>query len=81
MVLNLYLYSYGDDKHFYFTFGSFKELTGYEYNTKSLVAYFCPICGCSIVWNGFGKIGVNARLLDGVKLETLKPTFFDGKSL
>jgi len=58
-------------------------LTSYEFNTKIAKHRFCRVCGV----HGFytprsdpDKIDVNARCLDGVDVDALTVTRFDGRN-
>ena len=52
-----------------------------EMQKGDVTHYFCEKCSSNIFWRGQGKVGVNARLFDGVDVQKLQPTFFDGKGL
>lgn len=61
-------------------------LSDYQFGSKTIHHLFCATCGIS----GFGRgtmpdgsaaVALNVRCLDGVDLDALKVTHFDGKSL
>jgi hypothetical protein len=61
-------------------------LTDYQFNHKVIHHLFCASCGIGSFGRGTGSDGVemvavNVRCLDGVDLDALKVTPFDGKSL
>lgn len=43
--------------------------------------HHCPECGCGTHWESlgvdFGKVGINARLLDGFDEKDIEVRFFD----
>lgn len=45
------------------------ETSAYIWGDRMIGIHHCPVCGCGTHWQtlgeDFGKIGVNARLLDG----------------
>lgn len=65
----------------------------YRWNTKLVAHHFCPHCGCGIFgdspafqpdgsWDGkTRRIGVNARLIDGLDAATAPVVVIDGKNL
>lgn len=60
-------------------------LTDYQFNKKIIHHYFCKVCGVRSFGRGMGPggtpmVAVNVRCLDDIDLESIKPTFFDGKS-
>ena len=62
------------------------ELSDYQFNKKAIHHLFCRNCGISSfatgrLEDGSEGIGINVRCLDGVKVEALALTPFDGKSL
>ncbi|KAI5118967.1 hypothetical protein M0805_009378 [Coniferiporia weirii] len=74
------LFVYAPEARFRFTAGSFEELSKYEWGKKRLVRQFCPNCGCSILWTGAGFVGVNVRTFEGIQVDKLNLTYFDGAS-
>jgi len=61
-------------------------LTDYQFNKKHIHHLFCPVCGIESFAKGKSKKGeemvaINARCLDGVEVEALKPAPFDGRKL
>jgi hypothetical protein len=48
------------------------ETVSYIWGDRMIALHHCPVCGCSTHWHTlgekFGKMGVNARLLDGFAL-------------
>jgi hypothetical protein len=45
------------------------ETARYIWGDKMIALHHCPTCGCSTHWDSlgesFGKVGINARLLEG----------------
>ncbi len=61
-------------------------LTDYQFNKKIIHHLFCSTCGIrsfarATQPDGGEGVAINVRCLDGVDLESLKPSHFDGKSL
>ena len=69
-----------------------ENVATYRWQTRTVKHNFCPTCGCGTYsespdWST-GKadftnprIGINARLLDSIDLDTIPVTVVDGKSL
>jgi hypothetical protein len=62
------------------------DQTDYQFNRKVIHHLFCKTCGVGSFGTGTGPdgqemIAVNVRCLDGVDLDALTITPFDGKSL
>ena len=60
-------------------------LTDYQFNTRSIHHLFCKRCGVRSFGRGVGPDGremaaVNVRCLDGVDLDAVPTTRFDGRS-
>ena len=70
--------------------GDFKLLSGedmltdYQFNKHAIHHLFCGVCGIKSFARGEGPKGpmaaINTRCLDGVNLDELNVTKFDGKS-
>jgi hypothetical protein len=61
-------------------------LKDYQFNHKVIHHVFCPTCGVESFARGAMPDGtkmaaINLRCLDGIDLDSLKPTPFDGRSL
>lgn len=61
-------------------------LTDYQFGSKTVHHLFCKVCGIQSFGRGQGPDGtsmvaINVRCLDGVDLDVLEPTPFDGRSL
>lgn len=56
-------------------------LTDYRFNKKSIRHLFCKICGVESFAEGvtFPKASINVRCLDGIDLESLTLTPYNGK--
>jgi hypothetical protein len=57
------------------------ETTAYVWGDRMIGIHHCPVCGCGTHWQSlgedFGKMGVNARLLDGFDEGTVEVRKFD----
>lgn len=55
------------------------ETARYIWGDRMIALHFCAACGCHTHWTStgesYGRIGVNARLLDGFALTAEGPTF------
>jgi hypothetical protein len=61
------------------------EMTLYQFNKKVIQHFFCRTCGVESFARGTGPDGtpmasINVRCLDGIDLESLTLTPFDGRS-
>jgi hypothetical protein len=68
------------------------ETVPYIWGDKMISLHHCPVCGCFTDWrpltacessrtrSGIGKVGVNARLLDGFEVRDGRP-LFDGREI
>jgi hypothetical protein len=59
------------------------DLTTYEFNTETAKHHFCKVCGMHpfyIPRSDPDKIDVNVRCLDGIDLEDLQLSYFDGQN-
>ncbi len=60
------------------------ETARYIWGDKMIALHHCPICGCSTHWDSlgesFGKVGINARLLDGFAIVEGEPRI-DGEAI
>ena len=60
------------------------ETAPYIHGDRMIALHHCPVCACSTHWEStgesYGRIGVNARLLDGFAVTKDGPTF-DGAPL
>ena len=61
------------------------ELIDYQFNTHTIHHLFCRACGVGSFSRGQGAdgsegLGINVRCLDGIDLDALKLTPFDGRS-
>lgn len=62
------------------------DLTEYRFNKHHIQHLFCPVCGIEAFARGKGPDGsdmvaLNVRSIDGIDVTSLKPQFFDGRSL
>jgi hypothetical protein len=57
------------------------ETTAYVWGDQMIGIHHCPICGCGTHWQSlgedFGKMGINARLLDNFDESTVEVRKFD----
>lgn len=57
------------------------ETTAYVWGDRTIGIHHCPICGCGTHWQtlgeDFGKMGVNARLLDDFDESAVEVRTFD----
>jgi hypothetical protein len=57
------------------------ETKAYVWGDRMIGIHHCPICGCGTHWaslgEDFGKMGINARLLDGFDESTVEIRKFD----
>ena len=60
------------------------ETAAYIWGDRMIALHHCPVCACSTHWEStgesYGRIGVNARLLDGFAVTKDGPTF-DGAAI
>jgi hypothetical protein len=60
------------------------ETVPYIWGDKMISLHRCPVCGCFTDWRStgesYGKVGVNARLLDGYS-EQGGRSFFEGREI
>ena len=60
------------------------ETARYIWGDKMIALHHCPTCGCATHWDSlgekFGRMGVNARLLDGFALVEGEPRI-DGRPI
>jgi hypothetical protein len=69
-----------------FTSGSFDDLTRYEFASKSLGHYFCPVCGSGVLGRKLNgdkpaSYAVNLRQVEGVDLKALTYQPYDGANI
>ena len=62
------------------------ELSDYQFNKKNIHHLFCKVCGIGSYGTGAGPDGkqmysINVRCLDGVDVNALDVTHYDGKNL
>ncbi|KAH8115447.1 Mss4-like protein [Phellopilus nigrolimitatus] len=74
------LHAYGPESAFRFTKGSFDEAMAYAWGKKRSTRFFCPTCGCQLMWRGMGRVGVNVRTFDGIDVDKLVLKHIDGRS-
>lgn len=60
------------------------ETASYVWGDRMISLHHCPACGCGTHWEStgesYGRVGVNARLLDGFAMTRDGPAF-DGEPL
>lgn len=60
------------------------ETTPYVWGDRMISLHHCPVCGCGTDWRStgesYGRVGVNARLLDGFAIKD-GHVLFDGREL
>jgi hypothetical protein len=60
------------------------ETARYIWGDRMIALHHCPVCACGTHWDStgesYGRIGVNARLLDGFELREGKPVI-DGREV
>jgi len=60
------------------------ETARYIWGDRMIALHHCPVCACGTHWDStgesYGRIGVNARLLDGFELREGKP-LIDGREV
>ena len=60
------------------------ETLPYIWGDRMIALHHCPACGCFTDWRStgesYGKVGVNARLLDGFSVEEGRP-LIDGQEV
>jgi hypothetical protein len=60
------------------------ETAAYIWGDRMISQHHCPVCGCFTDWRStgesYGKIGINARLLDGYS-ERGGRSLFDGREI
>jgi len=53
------------------------ETVRYIWGDRMIALHHCPVCGCGTHWDStgesHGRIGVNARLLDGFEVRDGRP--------
>src|SRR5689334_9950730 len=56
----------------------------YIWGDRMIALHFCPVCGCHSNWTStgesYGRVGVNARLLDGYSEEGGR-SLFEGREI
>ena len=60
------------------------ETAAYIWGDKMISLHHCPVCGCFTDWRStgesYGRVGVNARLIDGYSERDGK-SFIDGREI
>ena len=60
------------------------ETAAYIWGDRMISQHHCPVCGCFTDWRStgesYGKVGVNARLLDGFEVRDGRP-LIDGREI
>jgi hypothetical protein len=61
------------------------ETVRYIWGDRTLARHHCPTCGVTMAWTplleGLERMGVNARVLDGIDAEALPVREFDGAAM
>lgn len=60
-----------------------ETLKEYQFNKKSIRHLFCDVCGVQSFAEGvtFPKVAINVRCLDGIEIDSLTVTPFNGKDI
>ncbi|WP_129790853.1 GFA family protein [Sphingosinicella sp. CPCC 101087] len=65
--------------------GSPEDIADYRWNKKAINFEFCRTCGCAPFAHGIGPSGpaieINLRCVDGIDLDELEISHFDGAHL
>jgi len=60
------------------------ETVAYVWGDRMISQHHCPVCGCFTDWRStgesYGKVGINARLLDGYE-ERDGQSLFEGREI
>ena len=60
------------------------ETVPYVWGDKMIAMHHCPVCACFTDWRStgesYGRVGINARLLDGFAVDEGRP-LFEGRDL
>jgi hypothetical protein len=58
--------------------------TAYIWGDRMIGIHHCPVCGCGTHWDSlgenFGKMGINARLLDGFDEDAIEVRKIDNRN-
>jgi len=61
------------------------DTTAYVWGDRTIGIHHCPVCGCGTHWQSlgedFGKMGINARLLDDFDESTVEVRKLDNTAL